>query len=111
MKVIDAAYFQGFIDQYKIQQKERINKGLGLRYFGPKQMQMLFDKMPLIDAEPVRHGRWINKKRWSMGKWHEWLECSECKYQDYNFETYEAVPFAGPSNYCPDCGAKMDLKD
>lgn len=66
---------------------------------------------PIVDAEPVRHGEWINKKRWSMGKWHKWLECSECNYQDYNLETYEAIPFTGPSNYCPNCGAKMDGKE
>lgn len=65
------------------------------------------DEQPTVDAEPVRHGKWINKKRWSMGKWHKWLECSECNYQDYNLETYEAIPFTGPSNYCPNCGAKM----
>lgn len=67
----------------------------------------MVDSMEAIDAEPVRHGKWINKKRWSMGKWHKWLECSECNYQDYNLETYEAIPFTGPSNYCPNCGAKM----
>lgn len=67
-------------------------------------------RFPAVEAESVRHGEWIIKKRWSMGKWHKWLECSECKYQDHNLETYEATPFTGPSNYCPNCGAKMDLK-
>lgn len=66
---------------------------------------------PAVDAVPVRYGRWVDKKRWSMGKWHKWLECSECNYQDYNLETYDAIPFAGPSNYCPNCGAKMIWRD
>lgn len=66
---------------------------------------------PTLDVEPVRHGRWVNKKRWGMGKWHKWLECSECNYQDYSLETYEAIPFTGISNYCPNCGAKMDLEE
>lgn len=71
------------------------------------KVRWLISHIPTVDAEPMRNGKWINKKRWSMGKWHKWLECSECNYQDYNLETYEAIPFTGPSNYCPNCGAKM----
>ena len=51
---------------------------------------------PTIDAEPVRHARWEGKK-WSY-------LCSICgglSLEDGGCKT----------NYCPDCGAKMDLED
>ena len=68
--------------------------------------------IPAADVAPVRHGRWLNKKEWHLGRWVAWLECSCCGEHDYNAEMYEMLPFgAGPSNYCPNCGAKMDGGD
>lgn len=46
---------------------------------------------PTIDAEPVRHGRWIKDDYYKC--WY----CSECR----------AVVRHNCSNYC-NCGAKMD---
>lgn len=46
---------------------------------------------PVLDAVSVRHGRWIDC---SNG----WM-CSECGQDN----TYDKP-------YCPNCGAKMDLK-
>lgn len=53
----------------------------------------IIQKQPTIDAEPVRHGKWIGK---STGGWH-FTCCSECGYVEWN-ET---------NNYCPKCGADM----
>ena len=57
-----------------------------------------------IEAEPVRHGRWV---RLSYGcyadgypVYDEW-ECSECHFVCEG----EGEPNL---NYCPNCGAKMD---
>ena len=66
------------------------------------------DDIPSADVAPVVHGRWVEKKRWGMGKWHMWLECSKCGHQDHNLDMYEDMPFTAPSNYCPNCGARMD---
>ena len=67
------------------------------------------ENLPAVDVAPVVHGRWLNKKEWHLGRWVAWLECSCCGEHDYNTEMYEMLPFgAGPSNYCPNCGAKMD---
>ena len=67
------------------------------------------DKIPSADVASVRHGRWLNNKEWHLGRWVAWLECSCCGEHDDNAEMYEMLPFgAGPSNYCPNCGAKMD---
>lgn len=46
-----------------------------------------------VDAAPVVHGRWVFHKKWDL------LVCSECNYES-----------SKSSKYCPDCGAKMDLK-
>lgn len=55
---------------------------------------------PTIDAEPVRHGRWLYNSYLTVWYGHgeppEWV-CSKCEERAYN--TYD---------YCPNCGAKMD---
>ena len=50
---------------------------------------------PTIEAEPVRHGRWLVDSRTGMSF------CSECL--DYAVEA--------DTNYCPNCGAKMGLEE
>lgn len=49
--------------------------------------------LPIIEAEPVRHGHWVETK-------YPLFTCSECGaiYQDTEYGY----------NYCPNCGAKMD---
>ena len=54
-----------------------------------------FKEKTTVDAEHVRHGRWIiNGRLW---------ECSICGETSNN--TCMGEPRA---NYCPNCGAKMD---
>ena len=57
---------------------------------------------PAVDAEPVRHGRWILRNVISM-PYKIAHECSCCREWGY-FATFE-------KNYCPNCGAKMDGKE
>ena len=52
--------------------------------------------MKPADVAPVRHGRWIASHD-------EFCACSICKYPVY-------VAW-NQTNYCPNCGAKMDLED
>lgn len=60
----------------------------------------IIDSMPTIDAEPVRHGKWMEKRETS--KFHvRYFECSECRAASYRYQVR--------MNYCPNCGAKMDL--
>ena len=50
------------------------------------------EAQPADDVTEVRHGRWIEDQ--------EFFKCSECGcLTDYRL-----------SNFCPDCGAKMDGK-
>lgn len=56
----------------------------------------MLDNMPSIDAEPVRHGRWIPEMNNNDERVYH---CSECG-------CYVTVS----SDYCPSCGSKMDLR-
>ena len=51
-------------------------------------------KIPPADVAPVRHGKWLHRKNGVA-------YCSECEVDTVEDET----------NYCPNCGAKMDLED
>ena len=55
----------------------------------------LFDSMPTIEAEPVRHGRWIKLPE----SWQADYECSECG---------TGIGKIKPP-YCALCGARMDM--
>lgn len=52
--------------------------------------------LPAVDVAPVVHGRWIATHD-------EFCSCSLCKYPVY-------IAW-GQTNYCPNCGAKMDGGD
>ena len=51
--------------------------------------------MPHADVAPVRHGRWLCVDTDTE----EFFLCNRCKEREY-----------WESNYCPNCGAKMDLE-
>lgn len=61
-------------------------------------------QLPAIEAEPVRHGRWIPTEYdvYADGApvWDKW-ECSECGHE-HSGEEDTLTPF------CPSCGARMD---
>ena len=61
----------------------------GWREYAKLQM----DSLPAADVVPVRHGRWI----WDGYVYDAPWQCSNCGvFHDVD------------SNYCPNCGAKMD---
>lgn len=66
-----------------------------------------FDIQHMIpeDVAPVRHGRWIMTAYTTISKRNRIISnkrfsCSECAYTNGR----------NKSNYCPNCGAKMDLE-
>ena len=73
----------------------------GAPYF-EKAAQML-EKLPAADVAPVVHGDWIpcfdDENRWRQG----FAQCSNCGRERYAC-TIRNV------NYCPNCGAKMDIE-
>lgn len=54
------------------------------------------DDMPTIEADPVRHGRWVNPHMNKYG--HPCHHCSECDF----------LASQKDRNFCPHCGARMD---
>ena len=55
--------------------------------------------IPAADVAPVVHGRWI-----ANGDGYHWTyNCSICAWKD-------GYPFNERHNFCPHCGAKMDLE-
>lgn len=68
--------------------------------------------IPTADAEPVRHGKWLDEKTGEPVSFDERdgcparsCRCSECGEWLVGSNEY---PVKG--NYCPNCGAKMDGK-
>ena len=62
----------------------------------PQRVKTLLLRQPTADVVPVRHGRWVDTDS-------EFAQCSLCKYPVY--AAWNAT------NYCPNCGAKMDGGD
>lgn len=60
----------------------------------------IIDAQEGSDAEPVRHGRWINKTEKRRGFSDYRFDCSACNHIFWasGVETFQ---------YCPNCGAKM----
>ena len=67
------------------------------------------NQIPAADVAPVRHGKWEydpNGMDWGLGAW----VCSVCGCKNDNLGMSERINpylFSG-SNFCPNCGAKMD---
>lgn len=91
MRLIDADALLSSFDVRKVVEYDE--SGCGMDYKAVPVEAIV--NAPTIDAEPVRHGRWEGKK-WSYS-------CSICgglSPEDGGAKT----------NYCPDCGAKMDVE-
>lgn len=61
----------------------------------------IIEQFPAADVIPVVHGRWIHDGHRINGGI-DWCHCSECGKSDH---------FCARTNYCPNCGAKMDEKE
>ena len=61
-------------------------------------IEEFIDNAPTIDAEPVRHGRWV------------WLcyACGETEWACTSCANTVWLTSASRLKWCPNCGAKMD---
>lgn len=81
---------------------QKWDSGCWIRY---KMFENVIEKQPTVDAEPVRHGKFVGTEYDGYADgypvYYEW-ECSQCGcvFEDEK-PTYK---------YCPNCGAKMDLE-
>ena len=114
-----------YIKKEDIEQK--IQDGLNNLVLGHDAIEVLgmIYEMPDADVAPVRHGRWIlevHDERVNY-RWNVTAECSECcdeekeiwagffpnvpdwLARDVALESAKSVKL---SNYCPNCGCRMD---
>ena len=78
------------------------NNGLCRRFFVNDE---IIDAIPTIEAEPVKHGRWIENIEEVQGL--RWIvnRCSCCN----SAKPIRLLNAPLEFNYCPNCGARMDL--
>lgn len=61
-----------------------------------KEMRAWIDSQPTVDAVPVKHGQWMSREEGAVYPFWERYTCSVCgKHAD-------------DTDYCPNCGARMD---
>lgn len=75
---------------------------IGKRY-GTQAIEYVIDQQPTVDAEPVKHGQWINDKGL--------YKCSVCNelWCHWWANTVPIERMNKMMRYCPLCGAKMTL--
>ena len=64
-----------------------------------KKVRSVIQKAKVIEAEPVKHGRWIDNIDDNGVQCNAWRKCSSCG----------GLNWSKKPNYCPNCGAKMDI--
>ncbi len=72
-------------------------EGTGLEPEEIYAMRQLIEMQPAADVAPVRHGRWIYGEDID-------IQCSVCGADALTEGDYRQTR----SNYCPNCGARMD---
>lgn len=80
--------------------------------FGRQTIRDVIASVPTADVEPVRHGRWECVYDDSTGETD--ITCSHCKNtRTVNgcFVSTDGKPCYFEDDYCPSCGAKMDLEN
>ena len=68
-----------------------------------KLVRNIVQRTPAADVAPVRHGRWLGWGKSGTPTYENYGTCSVCGE--------DAEIYTEHRNYCPNCGAKMDLED
>ena len=66
------------------------------------RVKSMVSKAPAADVAPVRHGWWVHEH---ISEGYAWVMCSECE------EVIHKILINKRLNYCPNCGAKMDIDE
>lgn len=87
MRLIDAERFE----KAQFKRCHRSLPYVGTCSYDRSPLWKEIENAPTVDAEPIRHGEWIESK---VGGYDKCSVCRESTLAKYNF--------------CPNCGAKMD---
>ena len=85
-------------------------KDMKCDYCGTADYIYMIEDMPAVEAKPVVHGRWIPLTECA----NEGVYCSICKKKVWKSDYAQCSKKSRnklESNYCPNCGAKMDEKE
>ena len=100
MRLIDAEKLAEVLNRYLAAPHVQLRNSdisVGLR-MGIKTCLTFLNNAKTIEAEPVRHGRWIDKGEYAV--------CTECGGRSgTQYDGVEPVPLR--AQFCPNCGAKM----
>lgn len=79
---------------------------IGVNELADKLYNVALD-LPAADVAEVKRGKWIGKQLDNFRKYE--VTCSNCGW--IGIENYDSYNEPSDFNYCPNCGAKMDLED
>ena len=91
------------MDDYISREAAKVELEAGLRFhsYAGGTASKIIDKIPSADVRPVVRARWINEYE-DVDDLDNFILCSRCK---------ESQPALYDFNFCPNCGAQMDLED
>lgn len=75
------------------------------KYQYPYGVEFLLSNIPAADVVEMRHGRWLTTDAYPHH-----LYCSVC-YKTYAKNAKWVNELDLPTNYCPNCGARMGKED
>lgn len=96
MKLIDLEYA---LKQIEIGEFEH----RGIFESDSSHIKDFLNALPTVDIVEVVHGRWERMVGMMPPEYHGRHKCSCCGVKALDWKFYEEL-----SNYCPNCGAKMD---
>lgn len=68
-----------------------------------EEVERLITEAPTIDAEPVKRGKWL------ITPYTDYDDTYECSVCGNGWTFIEGTPKENDANYCPNCGAKMEV--
>ena len=101
MRLIDADALIKSAELFEVKAYAR-GSGRSIVHFAKAWLSNEIAKAPTIEAEPVRHGRWIEQEDLHMDTYYDCSVCGE------SFCLIDGTPTDNLFSYCPNCGAKMD---
>lgn len=90
------------IDKLDQGQKNALDAKDFMSFYALVFFKVILQEAPTIEAEPVRHGRWLSLEGWFNKSS---VKCSVCG-NTLNMDGVNAG--RGDANFCPNCGARMD---
>ena len=93
MRLIDADAYDKLLD-HRVMSLMEYSGSISGAIMG---CRALLAEQPTVDAKPVVHGRW---ERFTHPSGTHGIRCDSCKERN-----------GRKSNYCPNCGARMDTKN